>query len=383
LLIALIICSPGVLVMLGLWAYIARTRIGSALEGLAARLEARPPIPGDPEERELRNVVEEMAIAAGIEAPRVLLVDHASLNAAVIGASFHRSTVLVTRGVLDGCDRDETQAIAGHLVAMIANGDARATARLVAAFTAMGVVRKLLQVPIDRETRERMGRLIGYLRRREGEPDPRQEGELLEWLLEEDELDDMGTGIRAAVLLPFFMTYAMFNAVALMTTWLFLTPVLVPLLRSRRFLGDATAIQLNRNPQALGSALVKLGGKTAVGFPIGGIPDLLFAVAPGEGKERKASQPPFIVDLHPSISKRCRRAEEIAHRRVRRSFTERMSAMVGPNGVVAFLVLVVSPLAATAAFLMLWLVVALTGLALIVGMVYAGIVAGLVNIVVR
>jgi Zn-dependent protease with chaperone function len=381
--IALVVCLPGMIAMVVLWAHITRTYMGSALEGFAARIGARRPSPEDLEERQLQNVVEEMAIAAGIDAPRVLVVDDPSANAAAIGSTIDRSALLVTRGVLDTCDRDETQAIAGHLVAMIANGDTRATTRLTSAFAAMGVVRKVLQVPLDLEVRQRVGELVAYIRRRGTTPDRRLEGDYLEWLLQEDELAEMEMGARTVLLLPFYMTLAMFNAVALMTTWLFLSPVLVPMLRSRRFLADATAIELNRYPAALRGGLGKLGSGRSRGFAIGGVPDLFFAVAPAAMDGRKESHPAFILALHPSLEKRQRRAQEIAERRVRGSLTEWIRAKAGPHGIAALVALVIGPLAATAAFLMLWLVVALTGLALLVGMMYASIAAALVNAILR
>ncbi|MCK6460355.1 MAG: M48 family metalloprotease, partial [Planctomycetes bacterium] len=73
-------------------------------------------------ELRLQNAAEEMAIAAGIPAPRLHVVEDPSLNAFACGAR-DRSAIVVTRGLLERLDRDELQGVLAHETAHIRNGD--------------------------------------------------------------------------------------------------------------------------------------------------------------------------------------------------------------------------------------------------------------------
>jgi len=60
--------------------------------------------------QQLTNVVDEMAIAAGIPAPRAYVVPDPDPNAFATGRGPGRSSIAVTRGLLDALDREELQA---------------------------------------------------------------------------------------------------------------------------------------------------------------------------------------------------------------------------------------------------------------------------------
>ena len=62
--------------------------------------------PQDPREKQLVNVVEEMAIAAGIPRPRIWIVDDPDPNAFATGTDPLHSHLAVTQGLLDICTRD-------------------------------------------------------------------------------------------------------------------------------------------------------------------------------------------------------------------------------------------------------------------------------------
>src|SRR6185503_610835 len=53
------------------------------------------------QEPQLHNVVEEMAIAAGLPKPRVYVMESAALNAFATGLSPQKSAIAVTRGLLN------------------------------------------------------------------------------------------------------------------------------------------------------------------------------------------------------------------------------------------------------------------------------------------
>ena len=86
----------------------------------------------DPLERRLRNVVEEMAIAAGVRVPEVYVMDQeAGINAFAAGWDVSGAAVAVTRGMLERLTRDELQAVIGHEFSHILNGDMRLNIRML------------------------------------------------------------------------------------------------------------------------------------------------------------------------------------------------------------------------------------------------------------
>jgi hypothetical protein len=74
---------PGSLVMLLAWLGARALFLRGGAEGLLPSLGAREPRPDDLEERQLQNLVEEMAIAAGVRPPRIAILDGAAANAGV------------------------------------------------------------------------------------------------------------------------------------------------------------------------------------------------------------------------------------------------------------------------------------------------------------
>ena len=119
-LLAFIVTAPGIAVMVSLWLGVRRV-LGGGVGALLLALGARVPRPGDLEERQIQNLVEEMALAAGVPAPQVRLIDSAAGNAAVVGTSDDEAIIIVSRGLLDDFSREDTQAIVGHLVGSISN----------------------------------------------------------------------------------------------------------------------------------------------------------------------------------------------------------------------------------------------------------------------
>jgi Zn-dependent protease with chaperone function len=79
-----------------------------------------------PAERTLRNVTEEMAIAAGIPMPTLYVLDRErGINAFVAGYHPRESIMVITHGALQHLSRDELQAVVAHEFSHIFNGDMR------------------------------------------------------------------------------------------------------------------------------------------------------------------------------------------------------------------------------------------------------------------
>jgi heat shock protein HtpX len=75
------------------------------------------------EEPRLHNVVEGLAIAAGIPKPRVYVVPEQAPNAFATGRNPEHSSVAVTQGLLDSMNRVELEGVIGHEMSHVLDRD--------------------------------------------------------------------------------------------------------------------------------------------------------------------------------------------------------------------------------------------------------------------
>ncbi len=170
-------------------------------------------------ERQVLNVVEEMAIAAGVPVPTVYLLENEmAINAFAAGFSPTDAIVGVTQGTIDLLSRDELQGVIAHEFSHILNGDMRLNIRL------MGVLHGILVIA-----------LIGYTIMRGGSMD-RKKGSLPVFLF--------ALSLYAIGYIGVFFANLIKSAVS----------------RQREFLADASAVQFTRNPEGIAGALKKIGG---------------------------------------------------------------------------------------------------------------------------
>ncbi|KGQ20747.1 Protease HtpX [Lysobacter dokdonensis DS-58] len=79
--------------------------------------------PRNETERWLFDTVQRQAKAAGIGMPEVAIYDAPEINAFATGANRNKALVAVSTGLLRAMDRDEAEAVLGHEVSHVANGD--------------------------------------------------------------------------------------------------------------------------------------------------------------------------------------------------------------------------------------------------------------------
>ncbi|WP_406667669.1 M48 family metallopeptidase [Gallaecimonas sp. GXIMD1310] len=174
----------------------------------------------DRDERRLLNVVEEMAIAAGVPVPPVYLLEHeAGINAFAAGFTINDAVIGVTRGAVEQFDRAELQAVIGHEFSHIFNGDMRLNLRLVAMLFGLLFVGEL-------------GRLLLYSG---GGSRNKKDGNGLAML-----------GLGLVIMGYLGMLWARLMQAAIN--------------RQREYLADASSVQFTRHPGSLASALKKVGG---------------------------------------------------------------------------------------------------------------------------
>jgi Zn-dependent protease with chaperone function len=267
-----LVLLPGMVLTLFLWMGVLALFRHAGVGGTLASLNAREPNPSDLKELQLANVVQEMAVAAGLPAPRVMLIDSPGANAAAIGNCAEDARIVISRHLIDDLDRDELQALLAHVVASIGNGDLRIAFTVTSVFETCGLIVALINAPFGKRARSTLWRILKYaLRRRppaEATAEAAEVTELLGDMLEMNSTDierffesnqpGLIRKFLRLVLFPFQFT----NIGIELTLWSFLHALLGPgmalLWRTRRYLADAGSVELTRNPDALSRALERL-----------------------------------------------------------------------------------------------------------------------------
>jgi Zn-dependent protease with chaperone function len=168
----------------------------------------------------LRNVIEEVAIAAGVPVPDIyLMAEEPGINAFAAGYSVSDAAVCVTQGCLDNLSRDELQGVIAHEFSHVLNGDMRLNIRL------MGLLFGILVLAV-------VGRKIiwfggGRSSRRDG-------GGGQVWMI--------GLALIVVGYIGYFFARLIQAAVA----------------RSRESLADASAVQFTRQTDGIAGALKKI-----------------------------------------------------------------------------------------------------------------------------
>lgn len=261
---------PGIVIQFFMWLGIRALFLRAGAGGVLLTLGARAPNEQDLKEKKLVDVAAEMAIAGGLPAPKVMLLDVDAGNAAVVGSSRKDATLVVTRRLLDGMDREELQAVVAHLIGSAGNGDLHIAMTMVSVYQAFGLLTTLINAPFGPRARRALWGLMRIGFRRSGAAEADQVSEMLTQSLQASS-DDLESRMDKAqgkagcfsnafslVMLPFFF----FNFSLKFTMWVFsfllFEPPLAWMWRTRRYLADATAVQLTRNPDGLAQALQRL-----------------------------------------------------------------------------------------------------------------------------
>jgi heat shock protein HtpX len=225
------------------------------------------------EERQLYNVVEEMALAAGLPTPRVFIIETAAMNAFATGMQPSRAAIAVTRGLLEQLSREELQGVIGHEMGHIANWDIRYA-------TAVSIMVGLIALVSDGVLRSMYYGGAGYGHRRNSNR------------------DRGGPAILMIVMVVFAI----------------LAPLVAKLVqmavsRQREFLADATSVRLTRDPHGLISALEKLARQAEPFKGANRATQHLFIVNPFRNFSDTASA---LLSTHPPIERRIWRLQHLS-----------------------------------------------------------------------
>jgi Zn-dependent protease with chaperone function len=300
----LLVLLPGMVFAYGLWfAMLAMFRHGG-VGGTLASMNAREPNQADLKELQLADAAQEMAIAAGLPAPKIMLADSSGANAAAVGTSAHDARIVISRRLLDDLDRDQLQAILAHLIGSIGNGDLGIAFTVTSVFETSGLLINIINAPFGKESRSQLWRVARYMLGG-GTPEKRaaDAAEIAEALATSVDGDtpDMDQYFKKGnpglikkayrlVMFPLMFT----NMAIRLTLWMFLNVLLGPsmamLWRTRRYLADASSVELTRNPDALARALQCLS-EDDTAFDSGDWATHLFVVNPKGDSGLRGQQP--------------------------------------------------------------------------------------------
>ena len=219
---------------------------------------------------QLYNVVEEMAIAAGVPMPKVMVLETDALNAFATGNKPGNGTIAVTRGLLNSLSRDELQGVVAHEMSHLANLDTRY-------MVVVGVTVGLIALVCDMLLRN------------------------LAWGRGNRSSSSDKKGGGAAILIILLVVVAILAPIAAKF-------VQMAVSRQREYLADATSVQFTRNPNGLISALGKLAEK-AEPFPgVSRATQHLFIVNPVQTFTAKSSA---LLATHPDVADRIARLRNL------------------------------------------------------------------------
>ncbi len=211
----------------------------------------------DKEEPFIFNVVEGLAMAAGIPRPKIWVIEDPSMNAFATGIEPKNSHIVFTRGLLKGMTREELEGVAAHEMSHIGNYDIRfATLAVIM----VGAIAILGQFAL---------RYVGF----GGGRNERKGG--------------------SAYVLVIALVFAILAPV-------FAELVKLAISRQREYLADATAAKLTRYPEGLASALEKIKGHATV-QGVNSTTASLYIANPLEGKFNG------LFATHPAIEERVKR----------------------------------------------------------------------------
>jgi heat shock protein HtpX len=177
------------------------------------------------EQPRLYNLLENLCISRGITMPKLKLMESPALNAFATGLNEKQYAITVTSALLEQLNDAELEAVLGHELTHIRNGDVR---MLVIAVIMAGVISFVAEMVF--RVMFRSGFRFGRGSRSSG--------------------DSKGSG---GVLIAIVIAL-----VAIAVSWLLSIVIRFMLSRQREYLADAGSVELTKNPDAMIMALRKI-----------------------------------------------------------------------------------------------------------------------------
>ena len=189
------------------------------------------------EEPRLYNLLENLCISRGITMPKLKIMESPALNAFAAGLNRRQYSVTVTTGLLSALNDQEIEAVLGHELTHIKNGDVQL---MVVAVIIAGVVGFFGEL---------FFRLFTNLSWSSG--GSWSSGSSSSSRSSSSSSDSKSSGGGAVIVI-------IIAVVLIVVAWLMSQVVKLALSRSREYLADAGSVELTKNPDAMISALRKI-----------------------------------------------------------------------------------------------------------------------------
>ncbi|HKE44410.1 MAG TPA: M48 family metalloprotease [Steroidobacteraceae bacterium] len=230
-------------------------------------------------EQRFANVVAEMAIAANVPPPRLLVADSGASNAAVFGSDEQHATIIASEALLAALNREQMQGIAAHLVGSIADGDMTIGMRVATTVGLFGLIAKFagtfdngpavrrlvsaFAATAFRPTPEAARRFVAELADPFAPDTPRREarGRDAQQATRREERN-----WRRLLWIPLAGPLVITGFFGGLVSLFLLQPLVSLAWRQRKYMADAIAVRLTRDPDALAGALGRMSGTVAGGM---------------------------------------------------------------------------------------------------------------------
>jgi heat shock protein HtpX len=198
------------------------------------------------EQPRLYNLLENLCISRGIPMPKLKLVDSDALNAYATGLNPKQYAITVTTGLLNALDDQEMEAVLGHELTHIKNGDVQ---MMVIAVIIAGVVGFFAEL-LFRVFFNGWG--WGWSSSGSSSWSSSDSSSSSDSGGSSDRKSSGGGGAILIIILA---------VVLIVLAWALSQFVRLALSRSREYLADAGSVELTKNPDAMISALRKIEGR--------------------------------------------------------------------------------------------------------------------------
>ncbi|WP_027581285.1 M48 family metalloprotease [Bradyrhizobium sp. Ai1a-2] len=185
----------------------------------------------------LYNLLENLCISRGIPMPKLKIMDSPALNAFASGLNQRQYAVTVTTGLLRALNDQEIEAVLGHELTHIRNGDVQLMVIAVIIAGAVGFFGELFF---------RMFTNLSWNSTGDWSSSPSSSSSS-----SSSSSDRKGSGGGAIIVI-------IIAIVLIVLAWLLSQVVKLALSRSREYLADAGSVELTKNPDAMISALRKI-----------------------------------------------------------------------------------------------------------------------------
>lgn len=193
------------------------------------------------EEPRLYNLLENLCISRGITMPKLKIMESPALNAFATGLNPRQYSITVTTGLLAALNDKEIEAVLGHELTHIKNGDVQL---MVVAVIIAGVVGFFGEL---------FFRLFTNFNWSSGSGGSWSSGSSSS-RSSSSSSDSKNSGGGAVIVI-------IIAVVLIVVAWLLSQVVKLALSRSREFLADAGSVELTKDPDAMISALRKIEGR--------------------------------------------------------------------------------------------------------------------------